>query len=53
MYFLIYIGLIMTIYIATFKDDFTAEHTEKITAFLAIIIITLVIIGVLSSLVGR
>ena len=52
MYFIIYLGMIISVYVATFKDDFTAEHTEKLTTCLIEVIVFMVQLGIFVSLRG-
>lgn len=53
MYLLLYIGAIMTVYIVTFKDDFTKEHVDKVTAFLVVIMSVIILVGIIGSVLGR
>lgn len=53
MYFLMYIGIAIVVYVATFKDDFTEEHIQKVTPFISIIVLLFLVIGILGSIVGR
>ena len=52
MYFIIYLGMIISVYVATFKDDFTAEHTEKLTTCLIVVIVFMVLLGIFVSVMG-
>lgn len=52
MFLFIYIGVIMGVYVYTFADDFSKEHIDKVTPFVIITTLLLIIIGILGSLVG-
>ena len=53
MFFLTFVGVLIAVYVYTFKDDFTKEHIEKAVPFIVILIAGLFLLGVLTSLVGR
>lgn len=51
MFILLYIGIVIAIYIATFKDEFSEEHLAKITPVIIAILAILTVI-VLLGLAG-
>lgn len=50
---LFWVGIMITVYIHTFKDDFTAEHIEKASTFFIVIGAIALIISVAFSFIGR
>lgn len=51
MYFLLFFIAVIIIYIASFKDDFSKEHMDKVTPAIILITVFIVLITILSSLV--
>lgn len=52
MFILLYLVVISVSYISAFKSDFTDEHLNKATPFVAIVSLLLVMMGLVGSL-GR
>lgn len=48
-----YIGVVITIYVSSFKSEFEQENLEKATPFLMLVSIVLIILGILSSVARR
>lgn len=51
MYILLFLAILIIVYVASFKDNFTQENIEKVTPVLAIIVIFIVVISILSAIV--
>ena len=52
MFLMLFMGVLITTYVITFKDDFKEEHLEKAGPFIFVTSGILVLLGILSSLVG-
>lgn len=52
MFMLLYMGLIATVYVQTFKDDFNPEQIDKAGPFIFIACGGLIVLGILGSLLG-
>ena len=50
MYFILYVIICSIIYIKSFKDDFTKEHLDKVTAAMVIILIITIALSIITSL---
>ena len=48
MYFILFLLIVITIYIASFKDSFRSENLEKITPVLSVVAVLVILIAVLS-----
>ena len=46
---LIWLFIIATVYVATFKGDFTQEHIDKALPFLIVVGIVILVFGILLS----
>ena len=53
MYFLLFLATITIVYIASFKDNFTAEHIQKTAPVIAAVSVLFFILAVIVSALGR
>ena len=53
MFLLIFMVVVIVVYVNTFKEEFTAEHIEKITPLLVLVTSLIIILGILGSVLGR
>ena len=51
MYILFFLAILIIVYVASFKDNFTQENIEKVTPVLMLVAIFVVFISVLSAIV--
>lgn len=53
MFIVMFLGVLIISYVVTFKNDFSEEHLEKAGPFIFIASGLMIVLGVVTSLVGR